>query len=63
MTAECPEINPMAQYSASDAIRLLGVSRGKFYAAVRSGLITGRVRRDNGRKQFSGKELLRYWKG
>lgn len=63
MTPICPDIPPSAQFSASEAIRLLGISRGKFYAAVKSGLITGRIRRDNGRLQFTGRELIRYWKG
>ena len=39
----------------------------KLYNAVKRGArcggIDGRVRRDNGRLQFTGKEILRYWRG
>lgn len=67
MIKDPPKINESSLYSASDAIRLLGISRGKFYDAVRRGArrggIDGKPRRDNGRLQFTGKEILRYWRG
>lgn len=67
MIKEPPKVAETALYSASEAIRLLGISRSKFYDAVkrgaRNGGIDGRPRRDNGRLQFTGKEILRYWKG
>lgn len=67
MIKEPPKVTETSLYSASDAIRLLGISRSKFYDAVkqgaRNGGIDGRPRRDNGRLQFTGKEILRYWKG
>lgn len=67
MIKEPPKVTETSLYSASDAIRLLGISRSKFYGAVkrgaRNGGIDGRPRRDNGRLQFTGKEILRYWKG
>lgn len=67
MTNEPPKVKENALYSASEAIRLLEVSRGKFYDAVkrgaRNGGIDGKPRRDNGRLQFTGKEILRFWKG
>lgn len=67
MMKEPPKVTETSLYSASDAIRLLGISRSKFYDAVkrgaRNGGIDSRPRRDNGRLQFTGKEILRYWKG
>lgn len=63
MISEVPDIQETGRYSASEAIRLLGVSRTKFYADLRCGRVAGRPRRDNGRLQFTGRELLRYWKG
>lgn len=67
MTPSRPDIAPDAIFSASEAIKILGVSRAKFYADVkrgsRCGGLDGRPRRDNGRWQFTGRELLRYWKG
>lgn len=67
MTNESPKVSETALYSASDAIRLLGISRTKFYDAVKRGAknggIDGKRRRDNGHWQFTGKEILRYWRG
>lgn len=67
MTNEPPKVLESGLYSASDAIRLLKISRSKFYDAIkrgsRHGGIDGKLRRDNGRLQFTGKEILRYWRG
>lgn len=67
MTNEPPKVTENALYSASDAIRILKVSRQVFYNAIkrgaRNGGIDGKPRRDNGRLQFTGKEILRYWRG
>lgn len=67
MTNEPPQVKETGLYSASDAIRLLRIGRGKFYDAIkrgaRNGGIDGKRRRDNGHWQFTGKEILRYWKG
>lgn len=67
MTNEPPKVADTALYSASETIRLLGISRGKFYEAVKRGAkfggIDGKRRRDNGKLQFAGKEILRYWRG
>lgn len=67
MTTDPPKVNDTSLYSASDAIRLLGISRSKFYDAVKRGAAAGGIdglpRRDNGRMKFTGKEILRYWRG
>lgn len=67
MTNEPPKVVENGLYSASEAIRLLGIGRAKLYDAVKRGArcvgIDGRRRRDNGRLQFTGKEILRYWRG
>lgn len=66
MTNEQPKVIETALYSASEAIRLLGIGRSRFYDAIergaRNGGIDGKRRRDNGRLQFTGKEILRYWR-
>lgn len=67
MTNEPPKVTETALYSASEAIRFLGIGRGRFYEAIkrgaRNGGIDGRPRQDNGRLQFTGREILRYWRG
>lgn len=67
MTNEPPKVTETGLYRVKEAAELLGVSRSKLYDAekrgARRGGIDGRVRRDNGRLQFTGKEILRYWRG
>lgn len=67
MIAHSPNVKKRSFYSASEAIRILQISRGKFYKAVKKGSknggLDGTIRKDNGRLQFTGAELLRYWRG
>lgn len=67
MTNEPPKVIETGRYSVREAARLLGVSSTKLYEAIKCGArcggIDGRVRRDNGRLQITGKEILRYWRG
>lgn len=67
MTNEPPCIKENNLYSVSDAIRLLGLKKDKIYRAIKRGAKKGGIdakpRRDNGRLQITGKELLRYWRG
>lgn len=61
------DLPPTALYSVSQAASLLGISRSTLYIAIkrgsRQGGIDGRPRRNNGRLQFTGRELMRFWKG
>lgn len=67
MTNEPSKVTESGLYSVSEAVKLLGISRSKLYNAIKRGArcggIDGRVRRDNGRLQFTGREILRYWRG
>lgn len=67
MVNEAPNVRENGRYSATETMAMLGISRGTLYRAIalgaRHGGIDCRVRRDNGRKEFTGKEILRYWKG
>jgi len=67
MVNEPPPVKETGRYTATETIRLLGISRAKFYSAVklgsRQGGIDARIRRDNGRLQITGREILRYWRG
>lgn len=62
MTNEPPKVTETGLYSASEAIRLLGVSRTKFYNAVKRGArcggIDGRVRRDVGNRSATSSNLI-----
>lgn len=65
MTTDPPKVNPDALYSASEAIKFLKISSSTFYLAVKRGSKRGgidyKIRKSNGRKTFSGKEILRFW--
>lgn len=67
MTTEPPKVTENGLYSVKEAIELLGLKKDKIYRAIkrgaRSGGINAKPRRDNGRLQITGKEILRYWRG
>lgn len=67
MTNEVPNVSPTGLYSVAEAMRHLGLKKDKMYRAIKLGPkrggIDARPRRDNGRYQITGKEILRYWRG
>lgn len=66
MVSETPNVKETGRYSVTQAAELLGISRYSLYKAIalgpRNGGIDHRVRRNNGRKEISGREILRYWR-
>lgn len=67
MVNEQPNVKENGRYSITQAVKVLGISRGTMYKAIalgaRCGGIDYRVRRDNGRKEITGREILRFWRG
>lgn len=67
MTNSPPEVDERGLYSVADTMQLLGLKKDKLYKAIklgaRRGGIDARPRRDNGRLQITGREILRYWRG
>lgn len=67
MKSEPLDIPDDGLYSISQAARLLEINRSTVYAAMcrgsRNGGLDGRPRRDNGRIQFTGRELKRFQRG
>lgn len=67
MTCEVPNVKETGRYSVSQAAALLGISRATLYRAIalgpRNGGIDSRVRRNNGRREIAGREILRFWRG
>lgn len=67
MTNEPPKVKGNGLYSVKEARELLGLKKDKMYRAIkrgaRGGGIDAKPRRDNGRLQITGKEILRYWRG
>ncbi len=56
MIATRPEADPTAYYTTNETAALLGVERH----SVRRYLV-GKIRKCNGRRYFSGKEILELW--
>lgn len=67
MVNEPPKVHEYGRYSVAEATALLGLKKDRLYRAIklgaRRGGIDARPRRDNGRLQITGKELLRFWRG
>lgn len=67
MTNSPPEVDEKGLYTVAQAMEKLEIKRDKIYDAIklgaRCGGIDARPRRDNGRLQITGKEILRYWRG
>lgn len=61
------EINPKLWYGTSQASRLLGIDPKTVNVKAKLGAMNGgldfRINRSNNRKEFQGKELLRYLYG
>lgn len=65
MVTECPEISDNWRGGVVAAARVLGLSREKIRQASALGRRNGGidwVPGKNGRKQFLGKEVKRYWR-
>lgn len=62
MTATMPIINETDQFSVSQAAAILGIHRNTLRRHTEEGLIKCGFRRNTGRRFYTGKELLKYWK-
>lgn len=67
MTPTPPAVSENGLYTVTQAMELLGIKKDKMYSAIKRGARRGGIdakpRRDNGRLQIMGREILRYWKG
>ncbi len=65
MVAECPQVALNSRYSIGEAAKILGIDRGTLrrYAdrGSRNGGINYGIRRSNGRRFFTGRDLLTFW--
>lgn len=62
MVAEEPKVNITGKYPISEAAAALGYSRRHLLRLADEGLIGFVCSRKNGRKYFTGREILRFWK-
>lgn len=57
-----PHVITTGRYPISKASEILGINRKTLYRHTIDGLIKCGFRRTNGRKFYTGGEILRYWK-
>lgn len=62
MTSTMPIINETDQFSVTQAAHILGIHRSTLHRHTEEGLIKCGFRRNTGRRFYTGKELLKYWK-
>lgn len=63
MVSEPPAIHPEGHYSATQAMRLLGVSRSWFYDNYINGKkLRQRFKRSTSRPYYLGRDLLAIWR-
>lgn len=63
MTSSIPDIRPTASYPIGEAAEILGISARHLLRLATAGVVKYTISRRNGRKSFSGKELIRYLRG
>lgn len=61
MIKEQPQVEPKAKYELRDAAKVLEVSKSSIAKWTEKGLLRARRKRVNGRRFWTGAELLRLW--
>ena len=62
MTTTMPIIKETDQFSITQAASVLGIHRHTLRIHTEGGLIKCGYRKHSGRRFYTGKELLRYWR-
>ena len=57
-----PNLNEAVRYSANEASAALGIHRNSLRNYEKAGLIKSGMHRANGRKFYTGREIIRFWK-
>lgn len=62
MTYQEPDVLPMGRYSIKETCNALGISRETLRKYTTMGLIRFGMRRNTGKKFYSGKDIVNFWK-
>ncbi|MDE6183214.1 MAG: helix-turn-helix domain-containing protein [Rikenellaceae bacterium] len=62
MTATEPKVDKDGRYSTKETAKMLGISRRTLDDHARIGKIKYGRRRSNGRRFYTGMEIVRYWR-
>ena len=62
MVSMQPTLNINGRYTAKEASEALGVHRNSLRNYEKAGLIRSGIHRSNGRKFYTGREIIRFWK-
>ena len=62
MTTTEPKVDKDGRYSTEQAAKMLGISRRTLDGHAKIGKIRYGRRRSNGRRFYTGMEIVRYWR-
>ena len=62
MTTNTPKVKPDDKYELRETAQLLGVHATTVLRWTRIGLLRCSIRRINGRRVWTGKEILSFWR-
>lgn len=62
MTIKEPEVITTGRYPVGKASKILEIDRKTLYRHTKDGFIKCGFRRTNGRRFYTGSEIIRYWK-
>ncbi len=62
MTERQPDVNPTLRYELREVAEALSVRKATILSWTRRGLMTSEIRPFNGRKVWTGKEIIRVWR-
>lgn len=63
ITATEPDVSETGRYSVTETCRKLGIHRNTLRKYTSLGLIRCGMRRQTERKFYSGREILKFWRG
>ncbi len=62
MTTTEPNVPDTSRYGVTEAANILGIARSTLRLHSDAGFIRYGIRRCNGRRVYTGRELKRYWR-
>lgn len=62
MVTNTPSINPTAKYELRDVASALEVHKTTVLRYAKAGLLPFSIRRSNGRRVWSGADILKFWR-
>lgn len=62
MKSQCPIVDVESRFNMVESARILGVSRSTLYRYIQDGSIKFGIRKVNGGRFLTGKQIIQIWK-